>query len=162
MIICLALAAAVLLSVWGIGKYRENKRISSYVPYDGIIKNCSFSSGGGMDGGSLYITAENVGNCILVTVEERTGPNGRTKKRTLKADPQLFRDLEAMVLESGMKDWGELEPSEFVALDAPVKKVSIGFTDGSSIRFDSTDELPESGRGLIAKIRDLMEKYLQD
>ncbi|MBO4361107.1 MAG: hypothetical protein J5822_09550 [Eubacteriaceae bacterium] len=163
MIICIVLALAVLLTLWGVRVIRERRRIASYEPYDGIIGSVSYSSGGGMDGGSTRISAENTdGGYVLITVERRSSPKGREEKKTFKADPQVFRDLEEMVSGCGMKDWGELPVSEFIALDAPVKSVTIDFTDGTWKTIRSTDQLPDGCEGLIADIRQILEKYTEN
>ena len=160
MLILLMAAAAVLAAAWGIGLLREYRRLSSYVPYSGTIKRTYFSTGGGMDGGSLEITAENTDKgYILVRMEEKKTWNAKTVKRTVKADPALFREIEELVISFGVKDWGDLPDSEFIALDAPTVSAGIDFTDGTYRSFYSYQVFPEGCDGFIRAVRELLEKY---
>lgn len=154
------LAAAAALAVWGALRLMEYRRISSYVPYDGIVKSVSYSSAGGMDGGSLEITAVNTDKgYVLVGMEEKKTWNGRIVKKTFKADPALLFEVEELVNGYGALEWDELPVSEFVVLDAPTVSVAVELTDGTCRRFYSYQAFPEGCGDLLFCVRQILEKY---
>ncbi len=96
----------------------------------------------------------------LVRVEYYNQPAAGEKavEKTVRVSSDAVRDIQEIIDRYGMKEWVDLPPAEFFALDAPSTSLSWEFSDGSSYSIGSGDELPDDGYRAIAEIRQyLME-----
>ncbi len=96
----------------------------------------------------------------LYSVEACRNDDGNIIVRVREAE------IDAIVDQAGMKEWGELPPSEFIALDAATTSINLEYENADPaelipkyLRYSFNDELPEGGRGAINGIYDLMMTY---
>lgn len=95
------------------------------------------------------------------TVEECPGNGMKTKMKTYTVDSSFYSDLDGIIEEYGIKNWTDLPDSEIFALDAATTSLDIRFSDGSSISFSSSKELPEDGWEAVRKISGLFESRMK-
>ena len=133
--------------------------------YGALVVACFSDSGNSL--GNLY-SAEAMRDdnlSTIVVISEAEMHSVPITKRTYRADDDLLGRIDAIVDAVGAKTWGELPPSEFIALDAstPLVRLQYQNRDGSArplfLNISSADQLPEGGRDAIWQIRDLIESF---
>ena len=122
-------------------------------PHD-YINACSFSSGGGMEGGSEYIELKEQPDGTVLFSYYYCPYNGAEEETMEKTFPDrsVFGEIRNICQRTGVLTWGELDNSELILLDAPTDSISFTFFDTEQYAVNSGKELPESGAGLFGEI----------
>ncbi len=122
-------------------------------PHD-FINACSYSSGGGMDGGYEHIALQQQPDgtvlfsyacCPFVGTEEES------VEKTFP-DRSVFDPIAAVCENTGVLTWGELADAELILLDAPVTGLSFTFFDTEQYSVSDSKILPEKGNNLFSDI----------
>ena len=88
--------------------------------------------------------------------------------REYKAPADIVEQIDAIIESSGMKDWGEIPPSEFFPLDAATPRLSLTFKGTGEksqwheyLSLIGWDEHPDGGKA-FDQIRDLLSACVKD
>ncbi|MBR0405840.1 MAG: hypothetical protein IJI68_11695 [Eggerthellaceae bacterium] len=133
----------------------------------GALKSAYYSDSGNSLGNLYSVEAYRADDgTMVVKISESKVHSDPTEVGEYRVADDLLDRIEAIVDRAGMKDWGELPPSEFIALDASTPSISLTYdpadsTDGwpEHLRYTFNDELPEGGANAINEIHDLMVSY---
>lgn len=108
------------------------------------------------DGSMIVVEREAEMHSIPITVRE------------YKAPDDIIEQIDAIIEASGMKDWGEIPPSEFIPLDAATPRLSLTFKGvgeraswHESLSLIGWDEHPDGGQA-FDQIRDLLTACVKD
>jgi len=160
-IIGVLLGAVGMTSIFGFGKawamnWFGSKKIAA------PLLAVSFSSGGDMLGSShsLSVTAVDDGYA-LITYEDAEWHAQDPVVKEYKVTPVVLEEIKAVFNDKGMASWEKCPRSEIQVLDGATTGYSFRFADKSSVRFSSTQELPEGAYAALRKIRELAQKYCQ-
>ena len=148
-----AVAIAAAVGVW----YYKTK---FYVPdKDGMVRDmadtvisCSYSTGGGMDGGSMSMRIYLNGKSE-VWFEYYNQPYIGAEEES--ASFQI--DTEA--LEKIRRKCKEFRPSELQLLDAPTTSVSFVYGDNEYYSVNSSRELPKNSDGFFSAFYEILDEY---
>ena len=130
----------------------------------GKLRSVTYSDSGDMLGNLYTVEAYRADDgSTVVTVREAKMHSDPIEVGEYRADDDLLDQVSAVIDRAGMKEWGELPPSEFIAYDAPTESLraeleSADPDDRWPKRFSYTfnDELPEGGAEAIREIYQLM------
>lgn len=156
-----AVAIAAAVGVW----YYKTK---FYVPDKGgmeqdlsdTVISCSYSEGGGMDGGSLYMQISIKDNGEVWFEYSNRPYNGAEEEEISRKLPfEALEEIRAICKKIGVLTWGELPEGELMILDAPTTSISFVYGDNEFYSVNSNKELPQKGRGLFSEICETLEKY---
>lgn len=136
----------------------------------GNLKSASYSESGDMIGSLYAIDAlRDDDGAPIVQLRKSEAHHLPIEVSEYRADADLFDRIDAIVDGVGMKEWGEVPMSEFIALDAATESLSLYYdsTDPEnpwlpSLRYTFNEVLPEGGKDAIKEIRELMESYVSD
>ena len=152
----LAVAAALfaLLLVWIMTHTND-----SAAPGEGSgLYSWSYTVSGGMDGGTLEISAEyseKTGRTVVTRAEKKTHSSvQRTRRR--RADASLLDEIGEIVSEYGMREWDGLAMSGLQVPDAAAVRVTLRYGEGSRYSFSSSQELPEGWAEGVEKINSII------
>ncbi|MDO5117591.1 MAG: hypothetical protein Q4D34_03810, partial [Eggerthellaceae bacterium] len=105
---------------------------------------------------------------VMVVEREAAMHSEPITVREYKAPDDLIEQINQIIESSGMKDWGEIEPSEFYPLDAATPRLSLTFKGvGKNVRWHEYlslcgwDEHPDGGKAFDG-IRDLLIACAKD
>ncbi len=125
----------------------------------------AYYSDSGNSLGNLYSVEACRGDdgSMIVRVREAEMHSVPIEVHEYRAPDDLLDQIDAIVGQAGMKEWGELPPSEFIALDAATTSINLEYENADPaefipkyLRYSFNDELPEGGREAINGIYDLM------
>ena len=156
-----ALAIAAGVGIW----YYKTK---FYVPDKGgmerdlsdTVFSCSYSNGGGMDGGSMsmriYLNENNEAwfeyyNLPYISAEEESV--------SFQIPYEAIEQIRLKCKEFGVLSWGKLEYSDMVLLDAATTTVSFGYGDTEFYSVNSNYELPKKGKGFFSAFYEILDQY---
>ena len=130
----------------------------------GNLKSIEYSNSGNMLGNVYTVEATRVDDgSTVVTVREAKMHSDPIQVGEYRADDGLLVQIEAVIERAGMKEWGELPQSEFIALDASTESLTMRFASADpaarwepSLSYSENDELPEGGMEAIREIYQLM------
>lgn len=155
------LIVAVAAGVW----YYKTK---FYVPdKNGMVRDladtvvsCSYSTGGGMDGGSMnmriYLNEKDE-----VWFEYYNLPYIGAEEESVSY--QIERDaiwkIRQKCSEYGVLRWGELKYSEEQLLDAPTTSVNFVYGDNEYYSVNSSRKLPKNANGFFTAFYEILNQY---
>lgn len=163
-VIAILIGAILIAGIVGVWYYKTK----FYVPdKDGMVRDmsdtitsCSYSTGGGMEGGSesLAISINEKGE---VWFSYYNLPyNGAEEEKISHPVPQeAIEEIRKICSERGVLSWGELPYSEMQLLDAPITTISFSYGDYEFYSVSSDRDLPKKGQGFFTEIYTIMEKY---
>ena len=145
------------------GSTRTEKGSEMY----GQLRSAYYSDSGNSLGNLYSVEAcRNDDGNMIVRVREAEMHSVPIEVREYRAPDDILDQIDAIVDQAGMKEWGELPPSEFIALDAATTSINLEYENADPaelipkyLRYSFNDELPEGGRGAINGIYDLMMTY---
>ncbi len=120
------------------------------------IDFCSYYCGGGMEGGSETIELQRKADGTAIYNYWYCPYIGAEEEHIEKVyGEEVFSKISEICKRTGVLTWGALPKSELIVLDAPSTTISFtafGDTTYGSYSVCSTDELPESGKGIFTDI----------
>lgn len=133
----------------------------------GSLKSAYYSNSGNSLGNLYSIEAYRADDSTMVVkMRESKVHSDPIEVGEYRVADDLLDQIEAIVDRAGMKEWGKLPMSEFIALDASTPSISLTFdpTDSTDswpehLSYTFNDELPEGGAKAINEIHDLMVSY---
>ena len=156
-----ALAIAVGVGIW----YYKTK---FYVPDKGgmerdlseTVVSCTYSDGGGMDGGSMSMRIYlNDNNEVWFEYYNQPYVGAEEESLSFQVPFEAIEQIRHKCKEYGVLSWGKLEYSEMVILDAPTTAVSFEYGDTEFYSVSSNYELPEKGEGFFTTFYDILYQY---
>ena len=156
-----ALAIAVGVGIW----YYKTK---FYVPDKGgmehdlseTVVSCSYSDGGGMDGGSMSMRIYlNDNNEVWFEYYNQPYVGAEEESLSFQVPFEAIEQIRLKCKEYGVLGWGKLENSEMVILDAPTTAVSFEYGDSEIYSVNSNYELPEKGEGFFSAFYEILYQY---
>ena len=130
----------------------------------GQLKSVTYSLSGDMLG-SLYTVEAARGDegGVVVSIRQSKMHSDPIEVGEYRVDDDLLDQVEAVIDRVGMKEWGELPQSEFIALDAATESLRAMFESADPddswpkwLSYSFNDELPDGGKEAIREIHDLM------
>ena len=163
-IIAILVCAILVAGVTGMWYYKTK----FFIPdKDGMVRDmahtitsCSYSTGGGMNGGSMSLTISinengeawlNYYNCPFIGADEENISH--------QVPQEAIEEIRKVCSERKVLTWGELPYSDMQLLDAPVTAISFTYGDNEYYSVNSNYDLPEQGQGFFTEIYTIMEKY---
>ena len=133
----------------------------------GTLTSAKYSDSGNMLGNLYTVEATRADDgSIVVTVRESAMHSDPIEVSEYRASDDLLDQISAIVDRAGMKEWGELPPSEFIALDAATTSIRLAYKSNDPnellpkyLNYSFNDELPEGGKDAINEIYALMLSY---
>ncbi|MBQ8763186.1 MAG: hypothetical protein IJZ07_03710 [Clostridia bacterium] len=156
-----AVAIAAAVGVW----YYKTK---FYVPDKGgmerdlsdTVISCSYSTGGGMNGGSMSMRIFlNENNEVWFEYYNQPFVGAEEESASYRIDNTAIEQIRQKCSEYGVLGWGELELSELQLLDAPTTSVSFVYGDNEYYSVRSDYDLPEQGYGFFSAFYKILEQY---
>ena len=126
---------------------------------EAALVECVYSSSGGMENASTCLTLrrEAQASDARLISEERTWDETMIADRAVSR--QALEDLDEFVQRYAPETWAELPDSEFIALDAPTRLITLTYDNGTLYSLSNSKEL--SG-ALFWELRCFLESYLAD
>lgn len=130
----------------------------------GKLKSVTYSDSGNMLG-NLYAVDAVRGDDggVVVTIRKSAMHSDPIEVGEYRAADDLLDRIEVVIDRAGMKEWGELPQSEFIALDASTESLSALFESADPgdpwpkrLSYSFDDELPDGGGEAIREIHGLM------
>ena len=163
-VIAILIGAILITGIVGVWYYKTK----FYVPdKDGMVRDmsdtitsCSYSTGGGMEGGSERLTIS-INEKGEVWFSYYNLPcNGAEEEKISHPVPQeAIEEIRKACRERKVLTWGELPYSEMQLLDAPTTTISFSYGDYEIYSVSSDRDLPKKGQGFFTEIYTIMEKY---
>ena len=156
-----AVAIAAAVGVW----YYKTK---FYVPDKGgmerdlsdTVISCSYSTGGGMNGGSMSMRIFlNENNEVWFEYYNQPFVGAEEESASYRIDNTAIEQIRQKCSEYGVLGWGELKYSEEQLLDAPITSVSFDYGDNEYYSVRSDYDLPEQGYGFFSAFYEFLEQY---
>ena len=156
-----AVAIAAAVGVW----YYKTK---FYVPDKGgmerdlsdTVISCSYSTGGGMNGGSMSMRIFlNENNEVWFEYYNQPFVGAEEESASYQIDNTAIEQIRQKCSEYGVLGWGELKYSEEQLLDAPITSVSFAYGDNEYYSVRSDYDLPEKGYGFFSAFYEILEQY---
>lgn len=156
-----AVAIAAAVGVW----YYKTK---FYVPdKDGMIRDmadtvisCSYSTGGGMDGGSMNMRIYlNEKNEVWFEYYNQPYVGADEESVSFQIEDDAILKIRQKCSEYGVLGWGELKYSEEQLLDAPTTSVSFVYGDNEYYSVSSIYDLPRKGTGFFTAFYKILNEY---
>lgn len=156
-----AVAIAAAVGVW----YYKTK---FYVPdKDGMIRDmvdtvisCSYSTGGGMDGGSMnmriYLNGKNE---VWFEYYNQPYVGADEESASFQIEDEAILKIRQKCSEYGVLGWGELKYSDEQLLDAPTTSVSFTYGDNEYYSVNSSRELPKNSDGFFSAFYEILDEY---
>lgn len=123
---------------------------------DGMVHrellSCRYSSGGGMDGGSIRMLLERTdGGACRFSFTEKPFWDSEEESGSFTLPRDVMDTLERLVNLCHVYRWGKLPESEIFALDAPSVSVELRYHD-QEVFLSDRDEFPKEGTGILYDI----------
>ena len=156
-----AVAIAAAVGVW----YYKTK---FYVPDKGgmerdlsdTVISCSYSTGGGMEGGSMSMRIFlNENNEVWFEYYNQPFVGAEEESASYRIDNTAIEQIRQKCSEYGVLGWGELKYSEEQLLDAPTTSVSFAYGDNEYYSVNSSYDLPEKGYGFFSAFYEILNQY---
>ena len=156
-----AVAIAAAVGVW----YYKTK---FYVPdKDGMVRDmadtvisCSYSTGGGMDGGSMNMRIYlNDKNEVWFEYYNQPYVGADEESASFQIEDDAILKIRQKCSEYGVLGWGELKYSEEQLLDAPTTSVSFTYGDNEYYSVNSSRELPKNSDGFFSAFYEILDEY---
>ncbi len=124
---------------------------------ENMLIECSYSSGGGMDGGHCYITLKKENGKTILTVDSQEYYGAKEINKKYKNRDVLLSEINSLVSEEDVIRMTEAPESEYEVLDAPSSSLSFTFYDadnpyGRGYTVDLDKELDARDRETANKI----------
>lgn len=156
-----ALIAATAVGVW----YYKTK---FYIPDKGgmerdlsdTVISCSYSEGGGMEGGSMSMRIFlNENNEVWFEYYNQPFHGAEEESASFQIPYEAIEQIRLKCKEYGVLRWGELDYSEMIILDAPTTNISFAYGDKEFYSVSSNYELPRKGEGFFSAFYEILEQY---
>ena len=156
-----AVVIAAAVGVW----YYKTK---FYVPDKGgmerdlsdTVISCSYSTGGGMNGGSMSMRIFlNENNEVWFEYYNQPFVGAEEESASYQIDNTAIEQIRQKCSEYGVLGWGELELSELQLLDAPTTSVSFTYGDNEYYSVNSNRELPKNSAGFFTAFYEILDEY---
>ena len=156
-----ALAIAAGVGIW----YYKTK---FYVPDKGgmerdfseTVVSCSYSDGGGMEGGSMSMRIYlNDNNEVWFEYYNQPYVGAEEESQSFQVPNEAIEQIRLKCKEYGVLSWGKLEYSEIVILDAPTTTISFQYGDTEFYSVSSNYELPQKGEGFFSAFYEILDQY---
>ena len=133
----------------------------------GTLISANYSNSGNSLGNLYAVEAlRDDSGSMMVRVRESAVHSDPIEAREYRAPEDLLDQISDVVDRAGMKEWGELPPSEFIAYDASTPSIRLTYEDDNPdellpkyLSYSFNDELPDGGKGAVNEIRDLMTSH---
>ena len=127
---------------------------------DKLIFSCGDRLGGGMEGGhESYDLCKYESGRKELTYSRQRYNGDEIVSGEMEPSEELIDKILYIYEMAGVKDYGELEKSDLIALDAP--SVSIWFlVNGKETMISDSDVIPERGKGIISSIQETFYHYV--
>lgn len=133
----------------------------------GTLISANYSNSGNSLGNLYTVEAlRDDGGSMMVRVRESAVHSDPIEAREYRAPEDLLDQISGIVDRAGMKEWGELPPSEFIAYDASTPSIRLTYEDDNPdellpkyLSYSFNDALPDGGKGAVNEIRDLMTSH---
>lgn len=124
-----------------------------------VVDRADLTSGGGMDGGHIYITAvrEGTTDTIKVSSDVQEFRNMPEHKEDYTAKPELFDDIAKEIEESRFWNAAGRPKSDILVLDAPGVSLSIKLRNGEYITVGDYQDLSAEEWAAWRKIIGLLQ-----
>ena len=163
-IIAILIGAILIACVTGAWYYKTQ----FFIPdKDGMVRDmahtitsCSYSTGGGMEGGSMSLTISikengevwlDYYNCPFIGADEEIISH--------QVPQEAIEEIQVACSERKVFTWGDLPYSDMQILDAPTTTISFVYGDNEYYSVNSNRDLPKKGEGFFAEIYTIMKKY---
>ena len=124
------------------------------------VISCSYSTGGGMNGGSMSMRIFlNENNDVWFEYYNQPYIGAEEESASFQIDAEALEKIRRKCKEFGVLKWGELRPSELQLLDAPTTSVSFTYGDNEHYSVRSDYDLPEQGYGFFSAFYKILEQY---
>ena len=156
-----AVAIAAAVGVW----YYKTK---FYIPDKGgmerdlsdTVVSCSYSTGGGMDGGSMSMTIYlDDKNKVMFEYYNQPYAGAEEEFFSFQIPYEAVEQIRLKCKEFGVLNWGKLEYSEAVILDAPTTTVNFIYGDNEYCSVNSNFELPKNSAGFFSAFYEILDEY---
>ena len=158
-----AVIVAVAVGAW----YYKTK---FYVPDKGgmerdladTVTSCSYSTGGGMEGGSMSMRIYlNENNEVWFEYYNLPYPGAEEESASYQIDYEAIEKIRLKCNEYGVLQWGELKIDEMQAqlLDAPTSSISFTYGDHEYYSVNSSYKLPRKGEGFFSAFYEILDQY---
>ncbi|MBQ9041623.1 MAG: alpha/beta fold hydrolase [Eggerthellaceae bacterium] len=135
----------------------------------GALQSASYTDSGDMNGNLYDVSARRADDgSMIVVVREAKMHSDPISVGEYRVPDDLLEQINAIVDKAGMKEWGELPLSEFIALDASTPTVRLTYENASStdgfpiwLSFSTSYEMPDDGKA-FDEIRDLLESCITE
>ncbi len=163
-IIVILVGAVVVAAAVGVWYYKTK----FYVPdKDGMVRDmadtvisCSYSTGGGMDGGSMSMRIYlNEKNEVWFEYYNQPYIGAEEESASFQIEDDAILKIRQKCSEYGVLGWGELKYSEEQLLDAPTTSVSFTYGDNEYYSVNSSRELPKNSDGFFTAFYEILDEY---
>ncbi len=96
---------------------------------------------------------------IIVSSERRETNGSPTQSSRKKCEMQVVEEIERIIQENKITEWGSLKDKEDIALDAPTTVYRF-VCDGREYEFNNSQQFPDNGYLALQMIYSLMEAQL--
>ncbi len=135
----------------------------------GALQSANYTDSGDMNGNLYSVEAKRADDgAVTVVVREAKMHSDPISVGEYRAPDDLLDQVNVIVDKAGMKEWGELPLSEFIALDASTPHVSLTYESADPnemfpiwLSFSTTYEMPDGGEALYA-IRDCLKSCITE
>lgn len=133
----------------------------------GALQSVHYSDSGNSLGNYYAVDAERTSDgTTIVRVSDSKMHSDPADISEFRAPDDLLNQIDAIVDKAGMKTWGELPLSEFIAYDASTKSLNLTYANADPneefplwLSTSFSYKLPEGGAEAVLAIRDLMLSY---
>lgn len=159
MVYCIIAAVVVLaciciLIVRGLSMNNNNVLDGDGMINPMAIDSFTYRRGGGSLGADYALVLQ--GNSL--SVEKCEGNGGKTYKKSFTVPPEVIENIMSIIYDSEMRLWGsDFERSDLFVLDGETTSVTVSFSDGRSVSFDSDLIIPEGGWDTVNEVVHLLE-----
>ncbi len=127
---------------------------------DGVIFSCSYNMGGGMEGGrESYDLCKYESGRKKLTYSRQRYNGDEVVSGEMEPSEELIDKILYIYEMAGVKDYGELEKSDLIALDAPSESIWF-LVNGKETSISDSDVIPERGKGIISSIQEAFYYYV--
>ena len=135
----------------------------------GDLQSACYSNSGNSLGNRYELEAMRADNGSIVVCEREAKMHSMpTTVREFRADDDLLERIDAIVEAVGMKEWGELPLTEFIAYDASTPSLSLTYDNADPndrfpvrLSVSTTYKMPDDGKTLRA-VHDLLSSFATD
>ncbi|MBR5561745.1 MAG: hypothetical protein IKW12_01205 [Clostridia bacterium] len=163
-IIVILVGAVVIAAAVGVWYYKTK----FYIPDKGgmerdlsdTVVSCSYSMGGGMDGGSMNMRIYlNEKNEVWFEYYNQPYIGAEEESASFQIDYDAILKLRRKCKDFAVFNWGELKCSEEQLLDAPTTSVSFTYGDNEYYSVNSSCELPKNSEGFFTAFYGILNEY---